>query len=98
MINHMKKLVLLMMFQIANSLFAQSPHDAQLYGMTQYGGSDHKGTIFHYTPSIRRISVDYEFKVKVKGSTPKSDIVAGYNGKYYGTTTAGGSYDAGVIF
>lgn len=82
----------------AISLSAQGPHAAKLYGMTQYGGTDHRGTIFHYTPSAHAINVDYEFKVKVKGATPKSGIVTGNNGKYYGTTTAGGSNNAGVIF
>lgn len=77
---------------------AQSPHAAQLYGMTQYGGADHKGILFHYTPSTKTITVDHEFKVKVKGKSPKCDVVAPGNGKYYGTTTSGGANDAGVIF
>ncbi len=81
---------------IAN--YAQSPHAAQLYGMTQYGSNNSKGTIFHYTPSTQAYTLDYEFKVKAKGITPKCQIVSGNNGKYYGTTTAGGDYGAGVLF
>ncbi len=78
--------------------FAQSPHAAQLYGMTQYGGLDHKGTIFHVNPSVKTMTVDYQFKLKYKGKNPKCDIVAGNNGKYYGTASGGGLFDAGVIF
>ncbi len=77
---------------------AQSPHAAQLYGMTQYGGPDHKGSVFHFTPATHAVTTDYDFQVKVKGEIPKCDIVTGNNGKYYGTTTAGGAYGAGVIF
>lgn len=77
---------------------AQSPHAARLYGMTQYGSYNTKGTIFHYTPSTNTFATDYEFKIKAKGRTPKCEIVAGNNGKYYGTTTAGGDYNAGVLF
>jgi len=76
--------------------YAQSPHAARLYGMTQYGGPDHKGSIFYFTPETQTITVAYDFKVK--GKAPKSDIVAPGNGKYYGTTTAGGTFNAGVIF
>jgi uncharacterized repeat protein (TIGR03803 family) len=85
-------------FIIISNVFAQGPHDPQLYGMTQYGGADHKGTIFHYTPSTQTYSVDYEFKIKAKGIGPKCEIVSDNNGKYYGTTTSGGAYNAGVIF
>jgi uncharacterized repeat protein (TIGR03803 family) len=77
---------------------AQGPHDAQLYGMTQYGGVDHKGNIFHFTPSIRQMKEDYQFKYKFRGSNPKGDLVVGNNGKYYGTASAGGAFNAGVIY
>jgi len=95
----MKKTILILTLLIG--LFvsnAQSPHAARLYGMTQYGGPDHKGSIFYFTPETHTITVAYDFKIKVKGKAPKSDIVAPGNGKYYGTTTAGGTFNAGVIF
>jgi uncharacterized repeat protein (TIGR03803 family) len=77
---------------------AQSPHAVRLYGMTQYGGAEHKGSIFHYTPSTKTVTIDYEFTTIVKGKSPKCDLVTPGNGKYYGTTTFGGTNDAGVIF
>ncbi|MFT3683267.1 MAG: T9SS type A sorting domain-containing protein [Ferruginibacter sp.] len=89
-------LVAVLLF-VSVSIRSQSPHAAQLYGMQQFGGAPHKGTIFHYTPSTKTVTIDYEFQVKVKGKSPKCDIVTA-NGKYYGTTTAGGNFDAGVIF
>jgi uncharacterized repeat protein (TIGR03803 family) len=88
-------IILLGYFYVAN---AQSPHDARLYGMTQYGSYNTKGSIFHYTPSTNTFTNDYNFQIKVKGRTPKCEIVTGNNGKYYGTTTAGGDYNAGVLF
>jgi uncharacterized repeat protein (TIGR03803 family) len=88
--------ILSTLITIAN--YAQSPHAAQLYGMTQYGSNNSKGTIFHYTPSTQTYTLDYEFKIKVKGRTPKCQIVTGNNGKYYGTTSAGGDNNAGVLF
>jgi uncharacterized repeat protein (TIGR03803 family) len=88
--------ILSTLITIAN--YAQSPHAAQLYGMTQYGSNNSKGTIFHYTPSTNTFTTDYVFQVKVKGKTPKCEIVAGSNGKYYGTTSAGGDFNAGVLF
>ncbi|MFT3683283.1 MAG: T9SS type A sorting domain-containing protein [Ferruginibacter sp.] len=93
-----KSLLLSALFFCVTNISAQSPHDKQLYGLLDYGGVEHKGVIFHYTPATRTLTTDYEFQVKVKGKYPKCDIVNGGNGKYYGTTTAGGNYDAGVIF
>ena len=88
-------IVLLMAILTAN---AQSPHAARLYGMTQYGSYYTKGSIFYYTPSTNTFTTDYNFQIKAKGRTPKCEIVTGNNGKYYGTTTAGGDYNAGVLF
>jgi uncharacterized repeat protein (TIGR03803 family) len=96
---NMKKIctaILITLLTVAT--YAQSPHAPQLYGMTQYGGNSSKGSIFHYTPSTKTFTTDYHFQVKVKGKTPKCEIVAGNNGKYYGTTTTGGDYNAGVLF
>src|SRR6478736_1831567 len=89
-------ITLLTVLTFTNS--AQTPHAAQLYGITQIGGPEHFGSIFHFTPETQNITIDHEFSIKVKGKAPKCDIVTGKNGKYYGTTTRGGVYDAGVIF
>lgn len=96
----MKSLYTTFFFLLIGTLtaIAQSPHAAKLYGMTQYGGTIHNGSIFHFTPETQTITVDYEFQTIVKGKAPKCDIVSGNNGQYYGTTTAGGLNNAGVIF
>lgn len=95
----MKKILLsLSLLVVVLIVNAQSPHAARLYGMTQYGGANKKGTIFHYIPETQSYTVDYVFKTKVKGKAPKCEIVTGNNGKYYGTTTAGGANNAGVLF
>lgn len=75
-----------------------NPHAKRLYGLTQVDGPNHRGSIFHFTPYTKTLTVDHEFELLGKGETPKCDIVSGNNGKYYGTTTAGGNMDAGVIF
>ncbi len=96
----MKKtnLLLIILFVLINNSNAQSPHAAQLYGATTFGGSNYLGSVFHYTPSTNTFTTDYSFQRIVKGAVPKCRIVAPGNGKYYGTTTSGGSYNAGVIF
>jgi uncharacterized repeat protein (TIGR03803 family) len=78
--------------------YSQSPHAARLYGMTQYGSYYKKGSIFHYTPSTNTFITDHNFQIKAKGRAPKCELVTGNNGRYYGTTTAGGDYDGGVLF
>ena len=78
--------------------YAQSPHAARLYGMTQYGSYYKKGSLFHYTPSTNAFITDHNFQIKAKGRTPKCEIITGNNGKFYGTTTDGGDYNAGVLF
>lgn len=90
--------ILFLLFIGALTAMAQSSHAAKLYGMTQYGGENHKGTIFHFTPETQTITVDYEFQINVNGKAPKCDIVTGKNGQYYGTTTEGGTNNQGVIF
>jgi uncharacterized repeat protein (TIGR03803 family) len=80
------------------AIYAQSPHAVQLYGMTQYGSYNKKGSIFHYSPSTHIFTTDYDFKIKVKGRAPKCELVTGNNGRFYGTTTAGGNYNGGVLF
>ena len=83
---------------LTGSISAQSPHAARLYGMTQYGSPYNKGSIFHFTPGANTFTTDYNFRIKAKGRTPKCEMVSGNNGRYYGTTTAGGDYNAGVLF
>ncbi len=91
-------LIVITLFIYCSNANAQSPHAARLYGTTQYGSYYTKGSIFHYTPETHTFNTDYNFQVKAKGRTPKCDIITGNNGKYYGTTTAGGDYNAGVLF
>ncbi|UAY52024.1 T9SS type A sorting domain-containing protein [Ferruginibacter albus] len=90
--------LLFISFLFSSTLIAQSPHAAQLYGVTTFGGNNYLGSIFHYTPGTNIFTTDYSFERKVQGATPKCKIVAPGNGKYYGTTTSGGNYNAGVIF
>ena len=64
-------------------------HTAQLYGLTQKGGTGNVGTIFHYTPEDHTFHHDFSFDEVVHGKVSKSDVTDGGNGKVYGTTTLG---------
>jgi uncharacterized repeat protein (TIGR03803 family) len=81
-----------------------------LYGTTFYGGngacSDPSGftgcgTAFKLTPSGSSYSESliYNFQGGVTdGLGPRSALLAGKDGALYGTTTRGGSGDAGIVF
>jgi uncharacterized repeat protein (TIGR03803 family) len=88
----------LVLFSLFTAFTATAQHTKQLYGMAQHGGYENKGVIFHYTPEIQEFHNDFSFGEIVHGKVPKSDVVDGGNGKVYGTTTLGGSNNAGVIY
>lgn len=95
----MKKLLTLLVsltiFQFS-SAYAQSC--GQLYGVTQYGGDGNLGVIFHLDPASGTQTVDYSWLLSNDGQSPYGDLTLGENGHYYGMTSAGGSYHAGIIF
>ena len=75
--------------------------DGNLYGTTEEGGDGNgysyfgEGTLFKLTPA-GVLSTLVRFRA-VNGSTPNG-LVLGKDGNLYGTTQAGGTADAGVIF
>jgi uncharacterized repeat protein (TIGR03803 family) len=74
--------------------------DGKLYGTTNSGGSGLVGTIFQLDPTGEAMpiySVLHEFDGN-KGSTPQSGVIQGRDGKLYGTTNSGGSFDKGTVF
>jgi uncharacterized repeat protein (TIGR03803 family) len=68
--------------------------DGKFYGTTQYGGAhNNAGTVFSITPGGKLITL-YNFCSKANcadGGNPYAGLVQGTNGKFYGTTTGGGS-------
>ncbi len=76
-----------------------------LYGTTQFGGTNDTGSVFKITPS-GAITVLHDFG-EVDGSTNDEDgdggspigaLVLGNDGNLYGTTFEGGAYGSGTIF
>ena len=77
--------------------------NGNFYGTTSFGGPGFSngfggnGTIFMMSPS-GVFSNLYSFSGGNDGATPYGTLVQGTNGNLYGTTFAGGSNNAGVVF
>ena len=72
-----------------------------LYGTTESGGQSACrrygcGTVFRLAPDGTE-TILYSFQ-RNHGTGPTSSLLAGKNGELYGTTTAGGVYNHGVVF
>ena len=70
-----------------------------LYGTTYFGGGTNQGTVFE----LRRWHGNWVLNSILtfngnNGSGPASEVVFGPDGALYGTTYAGGSADAGVVY
>jgi uncharacterized repeat protein (TIGR03803 family) len=74
--------------------------NGMLYGASWSGGAHYEGTIFKYNiqnQSLHKIA-DLDNEGLNSGAYPYGSLVLAYNGKFYGTTYAGGEYGLGVIF
>lgn len=77
----------------------------KLYGTTPSGGlpdcgSNGCGTVFAIDPDAATETILYSFCRKQgckDGATPSAGLIA-VNGKFYGTTSAGGNYNKGTVF
>lgn len=69
-----------------------------LYGLCAEGGMYDEGTMFVYDVSSNICTKVHDFNSAVDGSNPQGDLMKASNGKIYGTTNKGGTYDCGVIF
>ena len=92
----MKKLLTLLL--LAATIFAATAQ-TKLWGLTSLGGDDGLGTIFNYVPSTGLEAVQHSLASQTSGAGPGfTALVDGGNGKFYGTTNAGGAFNNGVIF
>ena len=71
--------------------------DGKLYGMTSRGGSNGVGTIFSYNSATATYTQLKGFD-GTNGENPYGSLLQASDGRLYGMTSTGGSYDAGVIF
>ena len=68
-----------------------------LYGMTQYGGTNNKGTLFKILPDGTNFSKLVDFAGVTNGSSPFGSLI--FDGTFlYGMTQNGGTNDVGTIF
>jgi uncharacterized repeat protein (TIGR03803 family) len=71
--------------------------DGNLYGTTPSGGTLGFGGVFKITPT-GTYSVIYNFDGTAHGKTPRSGLMLGTDGNFYGTTWQGGTSNYGNIF
>jgi uncharacterized repeat protein (TIGR03803 family) len=75
--------------------------DGDLYGTTEYGGAGHLGTVFKITLA-GNLTTLHTFCPRgydcADGEIPLAGLVQASSGDFYGTTSAGGAYNAGAIF
>jgi uncharacterized repeat protein (TIGR03803 family) len=72
--------------------------DGKLYGMTRWGGINNHGVIFSLTVDNEEFIPLFEFEGEVTGRNPHGSLLEADNGKLYGLTPFGGTYNKGVIF
>ncbi|MDB5282125.1 MAG: hypothetical protein JWO06_1200 [Bacteroidota bacterium] len=68
-----------------------------LWGTMLSGGSSNKGVIYKVNPDGSNGAVAVTF-TGANGANPSGNMVEGPGDKLYGTTTAGGQYNYGVLF
>lgn len=68
-----------------------------LYGTTEYGGTNNDGTVFKVAAGTNALSTLYTFD-GTHGAVPLAGLIADASGNLYGTTSAGGATDDGTVF
>ncbi|GAB3649635.1 hypothetical protein GCM10028791_15500 [Echinicola sediminis] len=72
--------------------------DGLMYGMTELGGKAGKGVIFAYRFSNNSFEKLHDFDGTLSGANPTGSLVLAADGRLYGMTKRGGSFDLGVVF
>ncbi|HET7817708.1 MAG TPA: choice-of-anchor tandem repeat GloVer-containing protein, partial [Bacteroidia bacterium] len=73
-------------------------NDSMLYGVTHSGGSYNMGVLFQYNPSTSAYTKKEDFNGAAIGNNPYGSLMQAANGKLYGITRFGGTFNYGVIF
>ena len=87
---------------IPDGLYGLSPlvqgNDGNFYGVTYDGGTyTNLGAVFRITPGGTE-SLFYSFGSQPGDGVRPSSLVVGSDGNFYGTASAGGTYDLGTLF
>ena len=93
----------LVAFDIANGAEPNAlviSRGGELYGTTQYGGSNGSGTVFKVTRAgaLRTIYDFCQLPNCADGQSPNTGLTFGRDGNLYGVTSGGGSTDDGTFF
>jgi uncharacterized repeat protein (TIGR03803 family) len=73
--------------------------DGFLYGTTEFGGSNNLGTVYRLGADGSNYAILHHFRgASADGSAPDAAVVQGSDGWLYGTSSLGGTNDAGSVF
>lgn len=73
--------------------------DGRLYGVTYSGGSADQGILYSIDTAVNGIVTHHNFTGGPDGGVPYDELVFdSTSGKFYGTTSDGGSSDLGTVF
>jgi uncharacterized repeat protein (TIGR03803 family) len=74
--------------------------DGLLYGTTIFGGTSDQGTVYRFNHIQRTVTVMYSFGGfnAGDGANPYGRLFVAVGGDLYGTTFAGGTFNAGTVF
>ncbi len=92
------------LYTFANGGDAQYPagslalSGSTLYGMTQYGGSADRGTVFCINTDGSGYRILHNFGIGLDGASPLGSVIVAGSTIYGMTTRGGGATDAGTIF
>lgn len=78
-------------------LLLQGTNEA-LYGVTSAGGSFDAGTLFTLATDGTGFTILRHFNTFPDGAYPQAGLIEGTEGKLYGTTLRGGTFDWGTVF
>jgi uncharacterized repeat protein (TIGR03803 family) len=71
--------------------------NGKLYGVASGGGANNNGVLFEYDPSTSIFIKRFDFSLSA-GYAPIGSLAQAGNGKLYGMTQYGGSFESGVLF
>jgi len=74
--------------------------EGNVYGTTTKGGKDSDGAVYKliYNSSKQTYTEKLIYSFGANGTVPYAGVVADPSGNLYGTTTAGGKNDAGIVY
>jgi uncharacterized repeat protein (TIGR03803 family) len=68
-----------------------------LYGTTNTGGVNDQGSVYKLNPRTGAETIVYSFGGGADGAAPEGDLIE-HGGVFYGTTSFGGTFNAGTVF